>query len=117
MTSASRFLTGERDRIHELLLARAEADGAITGAAFTGSHARPTAYAKGAHLLPGSLAAALETALVRALSEAELRRALAAAIDVVSSELRHWNPPLVKRLQPMLAELRGPGTGPRNTGR
>ncbi|HTZ26890.1 MAG TPA: hypothetical protein VMC83_23055 [Streptosporangiaceae bacterium] len=259
MTSASRFLTAERDRVQELLLARAEADGAIAGAAFTGSHAtgdddrwsdtdlvlavrgepgpvahrwtrwlyrelgalhhwdlpagpriirvfllpgwleidltfapeeefgprgpqwrtvfgqarplepfpapdpdtlaglcwhharhahicierghwwqaehwisgirdhaitlaclrlgQPTAYAKGAHLLPGSLAAALERALVRALTEAELRRALAAAISVVTSELRHSDPALATRLQPMLGELRGPGTGPRNTGR
>jgi hypothetical protein len=31
------FTPGERDRIREELLARAEADGAITGAAFTGS--------------------------------------------------------------------------------
>jgi predicted nucleotidyltransferase len=33
------FTAAERDRVQELLLARAEADGAITGAAFTGSHA------------------------------------------------------------------------------
>lgn len=72
---------------------------------------QPTAYAKGAHLLPGRLAAALETTLVRSLGEAELRRALAAAIDVVTSELRHCDALLVTRLQPMLAELAGPGTG------
>ena len=70
----------------------------------------PTAYAKGAHLLPGELTAALETTLVRSPSETELRRALAAAISVAASELRHCDPVLAARLQPMLAQLQGPGT-------
>lgn len=33
------FTAGERYRIGDGLLARAEADGTVTGAAFTGSHA------------------------------------------------------------------------------
>ena len=33
------FTAGQRDRARDQLLARAEADNAITGAAFTGSHA------------------------------------------------------------------------------
>jgi hypothetical protein len=65
----------------------------------------PAADAKGAHLLPGDLTAALETTLVRELTEAELRRALAAAISIVTGELRHADPALAPRLQPVLAEL------------
>ena len=33
------FTAEQRDRVREQLLARAEADSAVTGAAFTGSHA------------------------------------------------------------------------------
>ncbi|MFJ4198765.1 hypothetical protein ACIP2Y_03920 [Streptomyces sviceus] len=33
------FTTGERDRLRERLLARAEADDNVVGTAFTGSHA------------------------------------------------------------------------------
>lgn len=69
----------------------------------------PAAHAKGAHLLPRQLAAALETTLVRSLSEVELRRALAAALTVVTGELWLGNPVLAARLQPMFAELQGPG--------
>jgi hypothetical protein len=65
----------------------------------------PAAYAKGAHLLPDDLAAALETTLVRELTEPELRRALAAAINAVTGELRQADPALAARLQPMLEEL------------
>jgi hypothetical protein len=70
----------------------------------------PAAHAKGAHLLPRRLATALETTLVRSLSEAELRRALAAVISVVTGELPCCDPALAARLEPMLAELQGPGT-------
>jgi hypothetical protein len=79
------FTAEERDRIREQLLARAETDSAVVGAAFTGSHATgdggrwwqaehwisamrdhvitlacvrlgyPAHYAKGAHLLPEDL--------------------------------------------------------------
>lgn len=68
----------------------------------------PAVHAKGAHLLPRRLATTLETTLARSLSEAELRRALAAAISVAVSELRHWDPALTARLQPLFAELQGP---------
>jgi hypothetical protein len=65
----------------------------------------PTAYAKGAHLLPGELTAPLETTLVRSLTEPELSRALTAAFTVTTAELAHYDPALVSRLRPMLAEL------------
>jgi hypothetical protein len=119
------FTAEERDRVRERLLARAEADGAIAGAAFTGSQATGdgdrwsdtdlvlavrgelTPYAKGAHLLPDDLTAALTATLVRAPDQAELRRALAATIDVVTGELGRSDPGLAGRLRPMLAELAG----------
>jgi hypothetical protein len=65
----------------------------------------PTAYAKGAHLLPVELTAPLETTLVRSLTETELGRALTAAIKVATDELTKSDPPLATRLRPMLAEL------------
>jgi hypothetical protein len=67
----------------------------------------PTAYAKGAHLLPGDLTTPLESTLVRSLDKLELRRALAAAIAVVTEELARTDPALASRLRPMLAELAG----------
>lgn len=67
----------------------------------------PTSYAKGAHMLPQELTAPLETTLVRSLREAELRRALDAALTALGTELEHSDPMLATRLQPMLAELRG----------
>jgi hypothetical protein len=48
----------------------------------------PTAYAKGSHLLPEAVTAPLEDALVRSLSQEELSRALAAAVDCFVAELR-----------------------------
>jgi hypothetical protein len=65
----------------------------------------PSAYAKGAHLLPDDLTAALETTLVRSLAESELHRALRATINVVTDELERSDPGLATRLRPMLAEL------------
>ncbi|GAA2622274.1 hypothetical protein GCM10010399_61880 [Dactylosporangium fulvum] len=64
----------------------------------------PTAYAKGAHLLPAEVAAGLEATLVRTLDEAELRRALAAATAALSAELTRTDPALAARLAPVLAE-------------
>jgi hypothetical protein len=81
-------------------------DHAITLACLRLGH--PAAYAKGAHLLPGDLTAPLETTLVRSLTEPELRRALAAAINVATDELAQSDPALATRLRPMLAELAPP---------
>jgi hypothetical protein len=67
----------------------------------------PAHYAKGAHLLPESLISPLAATLVRSPSEPELRRALAATIDVVTSELERSDPGLGERLRPMLTELAG----------
>jgi hypothetical protein len=65
----------------------------------------PTAYAKGAHLLPQEIVAPLEAALVRSLDGAELRRALAEAAMALASEIDRADPTLAARLQPMLLEL------------
>jgi hypothetical protein len=65
----------------------------------------PTAYAKGAHLLPAELTAPLEATLVRSLDAAELRRALAAAIAALAAEWERTDPILAAKLRPMLAEL------------
>jgi predicted nucleotidyltransferase len=119
----------------EQLLARAEADGTIAGAAFTGSHATGESdrwsdtdlvlavrgeltatlnqWTKwpyddlGAqhHLLPTDLTAHLRTTLARSLAEPELRRAL-------TGELERSDPVLATRLRPMLAELAGASDSP-----
>jgi len=65
----------------------------------------PTAYAKGAHLLPLELTKPLEATLVRSLGEAELRRALNAAVLSMSAELDCTDPLLAARLNPMLTAL------------
>jgi len=65
----------------------------------------PAYYAKGAHLLPDDLTAPLEATLIRSLREPELRRALAATITVVTSELERSDPALAARPRPMLTEL------------
>jgi hypothetical protein len=61
----------------------------------------PAAYAKSAHLLPDELTRALEQALVRDMTEGELRRALSAAVRAAVTELD--DPALVE----MLLELAG----------
>jgi hypothetical protein len=65
----------------------------------------PAHYAKGAHLLPDDLMAPLETTLIRSVTEPELRRALAATINLAADELQRSDPQLAARLRPMLAEL------------
>ncbi|WP_305788272.1 hypothetical protein [Symbioplanes lichenis] len=67
----------------------------------------PSAYAKGAHLLPPELNEPLAATLVRELSEAGLRRALDAALALVTDELTRSDPDAARRLGPMLAELSG----------
>ncbi|MDP9405295.1 MAG: hypothetical protein M3O86_01655 [Actinomycetota bacterium] len=65
----------------------------------------PTDYAKGAHLLPADLTTPLEATLVRSLDEAELRRALDAAVTALAAELERTDPVLATGLAPVLAEL------------
>jgi transposase len=65
----------------------------------------PTAYAKGADLLPAGLSVPLESTLVRSLDGEELRRALAAAAAALTAELERSDPALAGRLGPMLTEL------------
>jgi hypothetical protein len=108
------FTVEERGRLQEQLPVRAEADGAIAGAAFTGSHAIGESDRwSGTDLVlavRGQLSP-LGTTLARELTRPELRRALAAAINVVTGELWQADPALAARLQPMLAEL-SPGDPP-----
>ncbi len=65
----------------------------------------PWAYARGAHLLPVAVSAALEQALVRSLDEPELRRALEAATNGFLAELHLTDPALAARVTPMFHEL------------
>jgi hypothetical protein len=65
----------------------------------------PTAYSKGAHLLPDEVTAPLEPTLIRSLTEPELRRALTATITATTTELDRSDPQLAARLSPMLTEL------------
>lgn len=65
----------------------------------------PTAYAKGAHLLPDEQTTALATTLVRAMTEPELCRAYNAAVTVATAGLHRWSPELATRVGPMLMHL------------
>lgn len=65
----------------------------------------PTAYSKGAHLLPDEVTTPLESTLIRSLTEPELRRALTATITATAAELDLSDPQLAVRLSPMLTEL------------
>ena len=65
----------------------------------------PDSYAKGAHLLPPELTVPLEAALVASLDQAELRRALGAAVAALAAEVERADPVLAIRLKPMLTEL------------
>jgi hypothetical protein len=78
----------------------------------------PTAYAKGAHLLPDELTAPLESTLVSSLTEPELRRALDATVTVLMDEVERTDSALAARLRPLLAELAvASEPGPRATKR
>lgn len=63
----------------------------------------PTAYAKGAHLLPEDVTGPLVATLVRELDADELRRALAASAEAFDREVRHHDAALAERLRPLLA--------------
>lgn len=67
----------------------------------------PTAYAKGAHLLPADVSASLGPTLVRSLDPVELRRARTAVADAFARELRHHDADLTDRLMPLLVDDRG----------
>lgn len=62
------------------------------------------AYGRGVDRLP----AAVTDALVRSLTEPELRRALAAVTRCLISELEQWDAPLCARLTPLLQEFGAP---------
>lgn len=67
----------------------------------------PTAYARGADLLPPELTAPLEDSLVRSLDTDELRRALRSATDRFIHELRQADAAVADALTPPLLELAG----------
>ncbi|MBS2538375.1 hypothetical protein KGQ20_37055 [Catenulispora sp. NF23] len=64
----------------------------------------PTAYAKGAHLLPAEVSEPLRGTLVRSLDTDELRRALMVAVEAFERELLLHDPALAERLRPLLTE-------------
>ena len=64
-----------------------------------------TAYAKGVDRLPTSVTTPVAAALVRALDEPELRRALAAATACFITELEVWDAELCAHLKPILQEF------------
>jgi len=68
----------------------------------------PASYARGAHLLPRELTVPLQAALVASLDQAELRRALGAAVTALAAEVERTDPVLATRLKPMLTELAAP---------
>ena len=65
----------------------------------------PTSFAKGADLLPVEVTEPVESALVRSLDEAELRRALASAAVALASELERTDVDVAWRLRPMFEEV------------
>jgi hypothetical protein len=69
----------------------------------------PTAYAKGAHLLPVDFADRMRGTLVRDLDATELRRALSALVAVLQEELQETDILLAAKLAPVLAEVAGSG--------
>ncbi|MEV6844013.1 hypothetical protein [Actinoplanes sp. NPDC051411] len=64
----------------------------------------PTAYAKGAHLLPADVTTPLTATLVHALNQAELTRALSAATSSLLAELTLVDQTLAARLAPVLTD-------------
>jgi len=89
---AERWISGIRDEVITLACLRS---------------GYPTAYSKGAHLLPAELTRPLEASLVRVLDEPELRRALRAACLAGADEIERSDPGLAATLRPMLMELTG----------
>jgi hypothetical protein len=68
----------------------------------------PTAYGKGAHLLPAELRTALESTLIGTTDPDDLHRAIDALLDVAATELPAVDPAAAEVLLPALARLRGP---------
>jgi len=65
----------------------------------------PTAYAKGAHLLPADVTDPLVPTLVRSLDADELRRALVASAEAFAREVRQHDAVLAERLRPLFGAL------------
>ncbi|QGN34705.1 hypothetical protein [Microlunatus sp. Gsoil 973] len=75
-------------------------------------HGLPTAYGKGAHLLPYDLRTALGSTLVGSVSRTELRRATRELLRAARAELQAVDPPAAEVLLPALAPLGGAGDLP-----
>ena len=73
-------------------------------------HGLPTAYAKGADRLPERIRDDLDAALVRALTPAEIERALGCAVDAALGELPEHDAALADRLRPCLSGGRRPAS-------
>jgi hypothetical protein len=67
-------------------------------------HGEPHGYGRGFDRLPADVLAPYEEALVRALDERELRRALVAATELFLAEVEAVDPELAKRLREPLRE-------------
>jgi hypothetical protein len=87
---AEYFISAMRDHLLELACLRL-GENALEGRSFD--------------RLPSSVREPLAEALVRSLTEAELRRALAAATGCLIAELQAWDSPLCARLSPLLHEF------------
>jgi hypothetical protein len=76
----------------------------------------PSAHGRGIDQLPSSIVGPLEASLVARLEPAELRRALAVAVDGFIEEVRHADEELVLKLEPPLSMLALESEGGRVTG-
>jgi hypothetical protein len=90
---AEHWISGIRDHVLTLACAR---------------HDLPTAYARGADLLPANIREAVRATLVARLDVDEVRRAMAAATHVLLVELEAADPQTAKSLRRPLLELIAP---------
>jgi predicted nucleotidyltransferase len=74
-------------------------------------HNLPAVQGRGLDRLPGELKKRFEPALVRTLESNELRRALAAGIEELLTEIRHADHDLGGRLEAPLTQLTQPSAG------
>jgi hypothetical protein len=70
-------------------------------------HGLPTSEARGVDRLPAEVRRPFEETLVRSIDEHELRRAFAAAVNLLLAESRLADPTLAKRIEPALLETAG----------
>lgn len=68
-------------------------------------------HGRGLDRLPATVSGPLADSLIRALEQAELRRALAVATSCLFAELELWDEPLAARLRPLLQEFASSESG------